>query len=217
MAAMIGCLGFVYSAIFKLELSLYLPLMATSFICWVLIATIVNESATVFIENESYIRSSSMPRSTFIYKMLMRNVLLFAHNAILIPIIMVIFGIEPHWTLPLLLISVGLVLINGVWLAMLLGILCIRYRDLSPMVGNLVQIAFFASPIIWGRMQLDPQYGYLIDYNPFAIFLELLRQPILGTVPEAYYWIAACVITVCGIAITIPFYAKFRPRVAFYV
>lgn len=217
MAAMIACLGLIYSTIFRLEVAVYLPVMAASFICWTLIASLVNESATVFIEAEGYLRSAAMPSSTYIFKTLLRNLLYFAHNLILVPVLMLIFGLAPSWTLTLFLPAILLVFVNALWIAMFLGVLCIRFRDMSQIVANIVQVAFFVSPVIWARPQLGAEYSFIVDYNPFAIFLELLREPILGSVPSSNIWISGCIIAVVGFVITMPFYARFRPRLSYYV
>lgn len=217
MSITILCLGFVYSAIFRAELSVYLPFMAVSFIAWTFIASIVTDSASAFVEAETYIRSTALPRSIFLYKNLLRNLLSFAHNLVLVPIVLLTFSIKPSWAMLLFIPAVALTLLNGLWIGMFLGTLCARFRDLPQIVANGVQIAFFASPVIWGRPQLSSDHHYLIDYNPFAILLELLREPLLGKAPALRYWVVAVLITVLGMSVALAFFARFRARIAYYV
>lgn len=217
MAVTICALGVVYSAVFKISLAVYLPLVAISFIVWGLIAALIQESATVFIEAEGYVRSSPLPKSMFIYRMLTRNTLVFAHNFVLVPVVMLIFRIMPTWSTLLFLPSFALTILNGIWISMLLGTLCARFRDMPPIVASVVQIAFFVSPVMWGRNQLAASHHMIIDWNPFAVFLELLREPLLGQAPSLHIWLTAIGITVVGYAVAIVFFARFRPRIAYYM
>jgi ABC-type polysaccharide/polyol phosphate export permease len=217
MAVTICCLSIVYSVIFKIELAVYLPLMAVSFIAWGLLASLVNEGATVFIEAENYVRSSPLPKSMYIYRMLTRNLIVFAHNLAILPVVMVVFGILPNLATMLFAPALILTILNGGWVAILLGTFCSRFRDMPQIVASVVQIAFFVSPVMWGRTQLGENHQYMINFNPFAIFLELLRQPLLGRTPDTKIWVAAIAITLAGYALAIPFFARFRGRIAYYM
>ena len=51
----------------------------------------------------------------------------------------------------------------------------------------MLQILFFLSPIIWEEAKLQlasPKIAYLLSFNPISVFLELIRNPILGFVPD---------------------------------
>jgi ABC-type polysaccharide/polyol phosphate export permease len=217
LAITVACLGIVYSAVFRMDIAVYLPLMAISFICWGLLASLVNESTSVWIESENYIKSSPLPRSIFIFKYIFRGLICFAHNLVLVPIIMLIFGIKPTAAVLLFIPALIITVANGLSLAVLVGIFCARYRDMAQIVGSAVQIAFFVSPVIWSRAQLKPEHSYLVDLNPFAAFLEILRLPLLGQVPDLYYWLIVIGITVVGGCLALPFYARFRSRIPYYL
>lgn len=217
MAITILSLALVYSVIFKIELAVYLPLVAISFIVWGLIASLVNDGATVFIEAEGYVRSSPLPKSMFVYRMLARNTMIFAHNLVLVPVVMITFGIIPTWASLIFIPAFFLTILNGVWIAILLGTVCARFRDMPQIVSSAVQIAFFVSPVMWGRAQLGEKHSFVVDLNPFAVFLELLREPLLGKAPTLHIWMAALALTACGYLLAIPFFSRFRSRIAFYM
>ena len=62
---------------------------------------------------------------------------------------------------------------------LLLGAFCSRFRDVPPIVGSVMQIAFFVTPIVWRPEQLGAR-GWWLPYNPFDALLEMVRQPLLG-------------------------------------
>lgn len=217
MGITIVALGFVYSTIFQIPLDKYLPLIADSLIVWGLISAICNEGATTFIEAEIYIRSAPLPKSVYVYRMLFRNLIIFLHNLIIAPVVMLIFGAMPNWNLLFLLPAVLLTLLTGIWAALILGTLSARFRDLPPIVAALTQIAFFLSPIMWSASQLRGQFSFLTEWNPFAAFLNIMRDPLLGMPPNSQAWGVASFITVVGCIAGTLFYARFRSRISYYL
>lgn len=217
MGVTIAAIAFVYAAIFHIPLEIYVPWVASSFICWGFMAALINESSTTFIEAEGYIKTASLPKSTYVYRMLLRVLIVFAHNLVLMPIVFLIFRMRPQPALATFIPAVFLVLINGAWVAIALGALAARFRDLPIMVSNLVQMAFFVTPVIWERKQVNSASQMYIDCNPFAIFLELLREPLLGRVPSAYHWVFGIACAVVGWIVAFAMYAKVRSKIPYYV
>lgn len=57
--------------------------------------------------------------------------------------ILVFFKINPGWNIVFFPFAILLILINGYWEGILLGILGTRFRDIVQIVTNVVQILFF--------------------------------------------------------------------------
>jgi lipopolysaccharide transport system permease protein len=100
---------------------------------------------------------------------------------------------------------------------LLLAPLCARFRDLQQILQNVVALSMFLTPVMWRSEQLQGKFDALTLYNPFGTFLELIRGPLLGHVPAAHYYWSALVVTFAGFAIAIPFYAKFRRRIVYWL
>ena len=65
--------------------------------------------------------------------------------------------------------------------------------------------------------QLQEQLWVLTHLNPFASFLEIVRAPLLGVLPDLHHWLMAGLWTVLGFTIAIPFYARFRGRIVYWI
>ena len=217
MVATIVGIGVVFGAIFNQPLSDYLPFLGVGIIVWGLLAGLTNDLASAFISSETYLRSYPGPRSIVIYRTIARNFIGFAHNVVLIPILLFLFGIPLTGSLLLTVPAMALIACNAVWLGMLIGPLSARFRDLPQLVANITQLAFFVTPIMFRPAQVQDRLWALTHLNPFASFVEILRAPILGTAPGAYHWIFAGAITVLGFAVAIPFYARFRGRIVYWL
>jgi hypothetical protein len=68
-----------------------------------------------------------------------------------------------------------------------LGAICARFRDIPPIVGSVLQIGFFVTPIIWLPSQLGADDHWLL-LNPFFDLLEVVRKPLLGATAGVHVW-----------------------------
>ncbi len=106
--------------------------------------------------------------------------------------------------------------VDGLAVCLLLGSFCARFRDVGPIVGSIMQIAFFLTPVIWQPEQLG-RHAVLLPFNPFFALLEILRAPLLGKVPTSETWLAAVLysLLLCGVAWLL--FVRARGRVAFWI
>ena len=84
-------MGGLYSMLFKLELSEHLPYVTLGLIVWNLINASILEGADVFVANEGLIKQLPTPLSVHVYRLVWRQMLLFAHNIIIFVIIAIIY------------------------------------------------------------------------------------------------------------------------------
>jgi lipopolysaccharide transport system permease protein len=213
---MVGALGYLYAGIFKTDVHDYLPFLALSLVLWGFLSSVVTESCTSFTESESVVRSVRMPFFLFAVRLLIRNVLVLAHNVLVIAVVYVVFQIWPGWCG--LLAIPGLLLwgINALALVLLLGSFCARFRDILPIVSSVIQIAFFMTPVIWKPEQLGSGQA-LLPLNPFFDLLEIVRAPLLGNVPGIHLWLGALLYSVVVWGLAWALFARVRGRIAFWI
>lgn len=216
MAMFIGAIGVVYSSLFSMEIRTYLPYLTVNMIVWTFIAGVANDSCTIFTQAEAYIRQERSPKTVFLMRLLVRHMLVLFHNAVLIPIVFLFFGVPSSWATLLALPGMLLVLVNGFLASLLLAMLCTRFRDLPQIVGNVVQIAFFASPVMWRKQQLVT-HAAVVDFNPFASHLMVVSEPLLGAVPSPSAYVMCLVTTLILAAVVLPFFRRFRERIVYWL
>jgi len=217
MGVTIGAIGFVYSVLFNQDLATYLPFLGIGIVCWGLIAGLLTEGCTAFKQSADFMRQSRLPRSVFVYRVLLRNLIVFAHNLVIVALILIVFAVPVGWTILLVVPGLLLTLVTGVWVGLLLGTLCARFGDLPQIIASLVQIAFFVTPVIYRSDAVSGRLWVVTHLNPFASFLALLRDPLLGQVPEATHYAMAALFAVGGFAVTLPIFARFRARIVYWL
>ena len=213
---MVGMLGFLYSKLFNMDLQEYLPFLALSQVLWGFMATVVAESCGTFTDMVGLIRSVRMPMFVFSLRVLVRNLLVLAHNVVIIVVVFAVFRVWPGWHAVLIVPGLVLWVCDALALTLLLGGLCARFRDITPIVNSLMQIAFFMTPVIWKPSQLGGYQVYL-PWNPLYDLLEIVRGPLLGDPVSMLTWSGAIVFSglLCGCSWM--FFIRARGRVAFWV
>ena len=107
---------------------------------------------------------------------------------------------------------------NGAWIAILFGMIGARFRDVQPLVGSVLQIAFFVTPIFWqAQLVSGSMADALVNYNVLFHFIEIVRLPMLGQAPGAYSWIMVIGSTVIGWWVTMYMFSRFRRRVPYWL
>ena len=216
MGALVGGLGVLYSGLFKMDVADYLPFVAAGLIVWGLVSGLITEGCSVFIEAEGAIKQVNLPLSIYVYRVVWRSIIIFAHNIIIYVAAAVLFSIHPGWVGFLALPGLVLLCLNGVWMGLLLGLMSARFRDVPQIVASVVQVTFFLTPIIW-KPELLPDRAFMLDFNPFFHFVELVRGPALGQAPGLVSWLAVLGITLGGWLVTLLMYRRYRWRIAYWV
>lgn len=216
-ATMVAALGYLYAVLFHQEIADYLPFLALSQVLWGFLAALVSESCIAFTEPESVIRSVRMPYFVFATRTLIRNVLVLAHNIVVIVGVYVIFSIWPGVNGLLVVPGLALWVLDSLALTLLLGGFCARFRDIMPIVNSVMQIAFFMTPVIWKPQQLGPAGMAKLPFNPFYDMLEIVRAPLLGQVPDAMVWIGAAGYSLVLCLIAWAFFSRVRARLAYWL
>jgi lipopolysaccharide transport system permease protein len=213
---MVGALGYLYAGIFHTDVHDYLPFLALSLVLWGFIATVVGESCTAFTESEGVVRAVRMPFFLFAIRLLIRNVLVLAHNVLVIAVVFVVFQVWPGARGLLAIPGLLLWAVDALALVLLLGTFCARFRDILPIVASVMQIAFFVTPVIWKPEQLGKGQA-LLWLNPFFDLLEIVRQPLLGVLAGADIWLGALLYSLVLWGLAWSMFARARGRIAFWM
>jgi ABC-type polysaccharide/polyol phosphate export permease len=209
-------LALVYTQIFKVPTAEYLVFLTTGFIAWMYIASLVIESCTVFIGAEGIIRQVNLPLGIHVFRMVWRSLITLIHNLVIVALVLVYMGVGLSWAMLAFVPGLLVTTVSALALGYLLGGLCTRYRDIPPIIGSLVQVLFYVTPVIWPPKMLQGN-EYLLTFNPFYYFLEVLRMPMMGQWPPAEMWVVSSVLTLLLVAVATVFMARYRWRVAYWI
>lgn len=215
-ATLIGGMGPLYGRLLDQDITTYFAYLAVGYVIWILIAGIIHDSCNAFISAEGYIKQVRLPFTVHVLRVVWKNVLILAHNFVIVILVVIIYVDGIDWRLLLAPLGVCLIAINGIWLGLLFGLLCARFRDIPQLVSSLLQIVFFLTPIMW-RGEMLGRHQWVVQFNPIYHFLEITRAPLLAGAVPTTSWIVVGGITLAGFILALLIFARYRARIAYWV
>lgn len=210
-------IGILYSMLFKMKIDEYLPFLTVNFIVWTFLSGIITDSTSTFVEASSYLRQDSLPKTVYIMRVLVRNLVGLAHNLVIVPLVFLAFSVPFKPALLLAVPGLLLMIAAAFPVVVISGLMCTRFRDLPQVVQSVLQLAFFATPVMWSADQLGEVGWYFAHMNPFAILLALVAEPIRGIVPDGQMYLSALALIAVLAMIAWPLFVSYRSRVVYWL
>jgi ABC-type polysaccharide/polyol phosphate export permease len=210
--------GAVGAGLFHQDIQHYLPYLVSGMITWTLISTVILESCTLFVTRHALFRNVRFEYSILAYALVWQNFIFFIHN--LVVYLGIALLLQPQligFTALLALPGLLLILLNGVWVALLFGMFCLRFRDVQPLVQTLIQVSMLVTPIFWSADNLTGSRRFLfVQLNPIYHLIEVVRAPLLGVAPQATNYVAAFALTAVGWVFALVIFRLFRKRISYW-
>jgi ABC-2 type transport system permease protein len=173
-----GVLYVVFSNVVKVgdEVPHYPVYLLMSIVMFQFFADSTSQGLQSLLQRESLLRKMRFPRMVIPLSVVLTNLFNLGMNMIAVVIFVLANGIEPRWTwllVPLLVLAM-IVLATGA--AMLLSSLYVRFRDLAPIWEIVLQITFYASPVLYVISQVPSDYQRPLAANPVGAVMTQLRQ-----------------------------------------
>jgi ABC-type polysaccharide/polyol phosphate export permease len=218
LAMFVLALGSVGTGLWNKQASDYLPFLAAGMVVWVLMSSIIIESCALFIGGTNMFRQMQFNYSVMVYALVWRNFIVFAHNLVVFVLVCIVLRANPLSPATVLVIpGLALLLVNSVWVSLLLGMFCLRFRDVQQLIASVIQISMFVTPIFWPPEDLHgAAHVVFVDLNPLYHLIVLVRSPLLGQEPGAEIYAAAVLITLFGWLLTFRVFSYFRKRIAYW-
>ncbi len=153
----------------------------SGFIVWQLFFQIVNSSAYSLLGNIGIITKIYFPRlilplSTTIGALI---------DFVIMFILLLVFLLANHYSITnrylLLPVLVLLVMVYSLGVGLLFGALMVVFRDTKNLLGFILQVWMFVSPIIYPISIVPEEYRIVFYINPLTGFIDAFRWVFLGT------------------------------------
>lgn len=207
----------VMSSIFSQNIKEILPFVATGIIIWSFISTVISEGCSIFLSAEIIIKFVNMPLSINIYRFLVRNVIVMAHNFAVIFI--VVMALTPHsinFNIVYLIPNLAMIIVLSLNIGIILSLLNTRYRDIQPIIAVLLTLLPLATPIFWKKEFLTTNL-WIVNFNPLYHVIEIVRAPLLGLQPNTASMLIVFLVTVALSTISVYLYNKYYNKVIFWL
>lgn len=214
---MVGTMGILWAFLFKNDVKTYLPFFALGSVIWTFYSSQINEACTGFTQFESTIKQVRFPMGVYLLRTVMRNLIIFGHNCLIVIVVLLIFGPKLTWHAWLALPGLFLGSLAMLGISMIVSVFCTRFRDMPMIIQNITTVLFYITPIIWRPSALGTKHAWIALYNPFAHLVEIVRAPIIDGHFPLDAWIWSSVTTVVLLVIGIALQGRFRNRIAYWL
>ena len=192
------------------------PFILTGVTTWVIISGVIMSGSQTFSQAAGPLQVQKLPLSFHAFLQMHRVLIDFAHQLVAYWFIMTVLGFFklPHWQI---LFAIPMVLAIGFFLSFPLGMLSTRYRDIAQFISIAMGAMFMLTPVFWKRVQVSSDFLWIVDYNPLAYMLEIVRQPFLGLPAEPKHWLVSLLILAVSALLAVISLALYRRRVVFWL
>lgn len=209
-------LGNVYTIILKRDPSDYIPYVVAGLVVWSFLSQLITEGGKLFVANGPQIKEMPISYTSYIAKYITRNIISFALSSLAVFVVLIYYNQLKMFNPIMLFLGMLLVILNGFWLSILLGIATIYLRDTTELVANFMRLVFFITPVLWSP-DMAGSKGEIVKYNPLFYYLDIIRSPMIGHEVNVMSYPVVAVITIIGLAFSVFVYAKFRDKISFMV
>jgi len=173
------------------------------------------------IRAESYIRQVPLPFSIYPLRTMLSNLVHFLITLAVIVVLVAVMqrSLHPFTMLWVVIPAVLLATIFCWAVATLAAFATVYFHDVSHIVELAAQVLFFATPIIYQREFMDRKgLGWLVDVNPIAQFIDIIRDPLVkGTIPDVTVYAYAVGLTAGTVGLAIGVIAWLQKKVIFHL
>lgn len=157
-----------------------------------------------------------VPRWTIIVAATLNSAMIFLMNLLVIAVFFAAYRFFPQWeAITLFLVGAVLTFALIVSFSLLTAPLFVRFRDLAPIWEVLLQVLFYASPIIYPLQMLPTGIQRVLLINPMAFIIHFVKESLAnGHYPELWQSFAFLVSIACVFCLCVMSYRRLAPRIA---
>lgn len=163
----------------------YVIYLLAGLVGWTLFAEVITRCLTIFVDNASLLKKMVFPRICLPLivsgSCLLNNLFLLAATVV----IFLLVGNFPGWMWLWLPVLTAITLLFGLALGLILGVLNVFVRDVAQVMGVVLQLWFWLTPIVYALNIAPLHFGSWMRFNPMYAICSAYQQIFLwGNAPH---------------------------------
>jgi len=197
-----GVVAIVFSFTMRNAVPNYFLYMFSGAVLFSFISATIGHSPGIMLSNEHYIKKIYIPKLVFVLNIVLVEFVNFLLGFATLCFLGLIFHkIEISAALSILPLLIGLSVLFLIGISIVISILTVFFRDIFHIIPVILQISFFATPILYEKSILPEKAQQLIYFNPFYYFIESFRYPLYHqALPPFSYLITVTVLSLLSLA-----------------
>lgn len=187
---------FVFSYIMPtrdvMGMSPYALFLFTGILPWTWFSSSVTESSGVLISGGNLIKKILFPAEVLPIVVVLANLVHFFLGLPILFAFLIYYG-KIHATLVYFPAIVVLQFLFTMGVCLFISALAVHFRDVQNIIGNLMMMWFFASPVIYSYLTISPSIQRFLNYNPMTHVLVGYHQTLFTGSMGHWPWLLVMV------------------------
>jgi homopolymeric O-antigen transport system permease protein len=215
---MMAVLTIVFSTIFRFQVPNYAVYVLAGVLFWNFFSQSIISSMNSLRGNAGLLKKLPVPHAVFPIATVAAGVV----NLVLALIpLLILLKLTHHPLAPSLLflpVSVAIAALFTLGAGLLLSPLAVFFYDVVEVVGVLMMLAMYATPVFYPMSIVPEKYHWIVRFNPIRSILEVFRDPIFySKVPPISHLTVAVGVAVLSFVLGYWSFRRSSHRIPFYV
>jgi lipopolysaccharide transport system permease protein len=212
---MFAILYIVFSNLMRVQVEYYQLFLLQGIIMWNFFARSTSASLVLLTGKPQLVKKVYFPRDILVISGCITALLMSIFESIVFMAFLLFFKIPLSLNILYLPVIISLFFIIALGTSLALAALNVYYRDFQYIWALVLQIGFFATPVIYPLSVFPPDLLKILSYNPLAQIIFLARDVTLySKVPNTASFVFAVCIAVVILAIGYAIFMRLEPRFA---
>ena len=171
----IAVYAIIFPLIIKNDIPNYTVFMVCGLIPWNFFSSVINRASFCIIENGNIVKKVYFPREILPLSLVTSETINFLISTLIIIVFTLAYGmgITPYILLYPLVLLVQYVLLLGI--SLIVSSVTVYFRDLQHFIGVLLQLLFYATPIVYSLETIPEKFRWILELNPMTYIIEGYR------------------------------------------
>ena len=168
--------AFIFPIILKNNQENYLMFLFVALIPWTFFTSAVTQGTDTVVQNGNIVKKVYFPRTILPISVVTSGAINFLISTVIIIILALVtgLGISPYLVFyPLILIVQYLITLG---IVLILSSVTVYLRDLQHIIGVIIQVLFYATPIVYSPDSIPDKFSFILTLNPMSHIITAYRD-----------------------------------------
>lgn len=170
---------------------------------WTYFADCVVKTSDTFIVNQNIFGKVYFPRLIVPLSLVITNLIKLGVQFVLFLgvycVFLFVIGFDPHpetctmpgisWQIVLIPVLLLIMAMLGLGVGLIISSLTTKYRDLRFLIQFGIQLAMYATPVVWPLSRISEEYRWIALINPMASISETFKVAFFGADFGVFHWL----------------------------
>lgn len=182
----IAVYALVFQVILKSNIENYTVYLCCGLIPWQYFLAVVLRGAAVIVDNANIIKKVYFPREILPISVVTSEGVNFLISTIIILGFVIFGGVGLSWNILWYFLIVAIQFVVSIGVALIVSSITVYFRDLLHLLGILMQLLFYATPIVYSISSVPEGLQWIIRINPMSYLIEGYRNIFYNKMPPDF-------------------------------